>query len=414
MGQSPAHHRDWSHLSITMLERMEKTVTDAIYPATRKVSTRTLLFALLLSTVMMIMLYFRHSSEPASLGYVQHQVRFKGRVPLLPEEDPQFIYGDRIDAQLAHQPAGDLHSALIYQQIEDNAEQTMWLVEECPVKCMMTNMDAHITAAEALIFTPDFIDRIPLNRPPQQLWFLQLLESPVNTPTLVEFNGNINYTISYRWDADFVSPYGRYMAFPKPKVVWDESMSRKTKNVVWFVSHCLTANHRLEYAKKLGTYIDVEIFGECGQGKRSAAEMRQMLTNDFKFYLAFENSNCGDYVTEKFFENALRNDIVPIVMGAPKQDYLKIAPTNSFIHVDDYEDAEHLAQYLKYLSSNASAYNEYFAWKKLGRLEDSKLPCRICLFLQNPTHKVYEDVDFWWHGKKECMYAAEPPAPFIQ
>ena len=32
------------------------------------------------------------------------------------------------------------------------------------------------------------------------------------------------------------------------------------------------------------------------------------------FYLAFENSKCDDYVTEKFFATS-KMDIVPIVMG---------------------------------------------------------------------------------------------------
>ncbi|GMT35436.1 hypothetical protein PFISCL1PPCAC_26733, partial [Pristionchus fissidentatus] len=333
--------------------------------------------------------------------------------PILPEEDPHLIYGDRIEAQLSARPEGDVHSALIYQQIDERAEQTMWLLDECPVKCMVSNMDAHIGAADALIFNPDFIDRIPLTRKSSQMWFLQLIESPVNTPTLIDFNGKINYTVSYRWDADFVSPYGRFVPFKKPKTMLNKALSRKKKRVAWFVSHCLTTNRRWQFAKKLGTYIEVDIFGECGEGRKTQEEMREMLKNDYTFYLAFENSNCNDYITEKLFENALGNDIIPIVMGAPKEDYLKVAPPNSFIHVDDFEDAEKLAEYLKFLSTNDHAYQEYFAWKRLGRIEDSSLNCRICLFLQQPTPKYYDDIEKWWHGKQECLYATEPPA-FIQ
>ena len=31
-----------------------------------------------------------------------------------------------------------------------------------------------------------------------------------------------------------------------------------------------------------------------------------MLDTHYKFYLAFENSNCQDYISEKFFVNGLR------------------------------------------------------------------------------------------------------------
>ena len=51
--------------------------------------------------------------------------------------------------------------------------------------------------------------------------------------------------------------------------------------------------------------------------KHTDAICMEMLARDYKFVLAFENSNCVDYITEKFF-NALANSVVPIVMGARK------------------------------------------------------------------------------------------------
>ena len=50
-----------------------------------------------------------------------------------------------------------------------------------------------------------------------------------------------------------------------------------------------------------------------------------MLDTDYKFYLAFENSNCVDYITE-FFVNGLKHNILPIVMGASKEAYERSAP----------------------------------------------------------------------------------------
>lgn len=64
----------------------------------------------------------------------------------------------------------------------------------------------------------------------------------------------------------------------------------------------------MNYARELGKYINVDIYGACGPHRcprTSANRCFQLLDEDYKFYLAFENSNCRDYITEKFFVNGL-------------------------------------------------------------------------------------------------------------
>ena len=38
-----------------------------------------------------------------------------------------------------------------------------------------------------------------------------------------------------------------------------------------------------------------------------------------------------------------------MVMGPPKKDYVRVAPPNSFIHVDDFVSPQKLAEYLHHL-----------------------------------------------------------------
>ena len=51
---------------------------------------------------------------------------------------------------------------------------------------------------------------------------------------------------------------------------------------------------------------------------------------------------------------------MPVVYGAA--DYKDFAPPHSYINILDFPTIEKLVDYLKYLDSNDTAYNEYFAW----------------------------------------------------
>lgn len=92
----------------------------------------------------------------------------------------------------------------------------------------------------------------------------------------------------------------------------------------------------------------------------------EMIDKNYKFYLAFKNSNCRDYITEKLFRNGLSHNMIPIVVGAPPQDYEKFAPLQSYIHYDHFNSPKTLADYLDILDKNDHLYNSYFEWIGTG------------------------------------------------
>jgi glycoprotein 3-alpha-L-fucosyltransferase len=65
-------------------------------------------------------------------------------------------------------------------------------------------------------------------------------------------------------------------------------------------------------------------------------------------------------------------------MGAMKEDYEIQAPSNSFIHVDQFDSPKQLAGYLEQLDANDTLYNEYFRWRNTGEFINTHFLCRLC------------------------------------
>ncbi|KAH9424878.1 Alpha-(1,3)-fucosyltransferase 7 [Dermatophagoides pteronyssinus] len=289
----------------------------------------------------------------------------------------------------------------------------IFIEDKCPVNaCFIMSNKALIDKADAVIFKDRFIWPSKGRPSIKQIWILFLLESPLHTQVFSSLPSNvINWTATYRHDSDIVAPYAKFFTFNNSKHQTTKNYAKgKTKKVAWFVSNCGAKNKRLEYARELSRHIDVDIYGSCGEHKcpRSKAnECLDMLNNDYKFYLAFENSNCRDYITEKFYLNGLGENrpdlnIIPIVMGAHPDDYRRSSPPNSYIHVDDFESPKQLAKYLNQLDQNDDEYNHYFEWKQQGLFINTYFWCRLCALLHandndngKPTNS-YENIHHWW------------------
>lgn len=348
------------------------------------------------------------------------------RERLWPQEDPD----DRIVDQLMFRPPPPLlledhpdpaapdkalpyfKKILMYNGMNSwglRAGRGQFLKLKCPVDtCVLTGSRSELTSADAIMYKDHF--SMPAHsRDPRQVWVMFMLECPLHTQHFT--NRNVfNWTATYRHDSDIVAPYEKWVYYDnslrqKPQEI--NYAANKTKQVAWFVSNCGARNNRLQYAKELGKYIGVDIFGACGTKRcprSNSAKCFEMLNRDYKFYLAFENSNCRDYITEKFFVNGLSHHILPIVMGAHPEDYARQAPHKSYIHVDDFESPKELANFLHLLDQNDDLYNEYFRWKGTGEFINTYFMCRLCAMLHDDAHQQhYEDINVWWRGTGTCI-----------
>ena len=294
--------------------------------------------------------------------------------------------------------------------------KSVFIKEKCLINsCTLTSNTSDYSHSDLVLFRNQFRNPPEKERPRNQIWLMYTLESPLHTP-FVDDKDLIDWTATYRTDSTIVAPYRKwhyYVENIKELPLKKNYASSITKSVAWFVSNCHASNGRMKYAKELAKYIDVDIYGSCGTKtchKNSAKECFKMLQIEYRFYLAFENSNCKEYITEKFFFTGLGNDVIPIVMGARPEDYKRAAPLNSFIHVDDFEGPNELAQYLKMLEQNDELYNHYFLWKGTGEFIDTKFFCRLCAVLHDPRSKKHigsiKDFNARWNPDGTCIYGS--------
>ena len=76
-------------------------------------------------------------------------------------------------------------------------------------------------------------------------------------------------------------------------------------SIGWIVSRCKSDTKRENFVLTLSQHIDVSIYGRCGRlqcSRGNATDACRHRIKDYHFYLAFENSFCPEYVTEKLYK----------------------------------------------------------------------------------------------------------------
>jgi hypothetical protein len=127
---------------------------------------------------------------------------------------------------------------------------------------------------------------------------------------------------------------------------------------------------------------------------------REVISN-FAFNMAFENSYEDGYVTEKPFD-ALLSGSVPIYLGDSRFLKTLMPYKKSIIYLSDYKNnVTALVNYLQYLLSNETAYEEHRLWRKKYSLKflqnnisimRQSWPCQVCEWALKNVHVHHKRV----------------------
>ncbi|KAJ8681957.1 hypothetical protein QAD02_017749 [Eretmocerus hayati] len=252
---------------------------------------------------------------------------------------------------------------------------------------------------------------LPSKRSPDQKYIFVALESPANRYISSRFDSFFNATATYQSDSDILWTYSDVVQIASNgtegvrdnQIKIEKLVKKKSRVAAWYVSNCNTKSKREKFVTELEKYMPVNKFGRCFEWLASCPRNRDCFHDEIEpnyfFYLAFENSLCEDYVTEKFF-NTLKYYVVPVVYGGA--NYTKIAPPKSFIDAKDFKSPQHLALYLQKLTKNFTDYAEYFKWKGHYQIvsPEKRIICDLCKLANDNKKKTYNISK--WYSSSRC------------
>ncbi|KAF2905188.1 hypothetical protein ILUMI_00965, partial [Ignelater luminosus] len=308
--------------------------------------------------------------------------------------------------------------------------------ENCSVKnCVVRYKKSYISSADLVIFDLNHIkgtNELPLKsvRNPNQIWAFLSDRSPLRTfsasasADISDFDDIFNWSMTYRMNSDIPVPYGQTLLLRHRQkhleIDYEEWNKSKHQNILLAIvmSDCRKTSYRLNYIKELQKHLKIDIYGNCGN-KRCKAYAENIFPDElidceetikYKFYLAFENSNCDEFITEQVWWYAYSKNAIPIVMGGSKKYYEQLLPPHSYINTEKFARPRDLVNYIVYLNNTPSDILQYFVWKKYFKVVNehgyfhtaSQHYCRACeaLNYNNKDEKTIHDMeDYWVEGK---------------
>lgn len=278
---------------------------------------------------------------------------------------------------------------------------------KCKHKCRLSIDKSLTSQADMLLFEMKHAKKVEIPKiSPRQYKVLIDMESSAfgYNRFKSQWDGQFNITMTFRRGSTIQhSIYGRDVIKREIPLNATNYSAGKTMDMIAYVSNCISKGYdRIGLMKELGSRgLSLDLYGKCGK-----PDSQDNKDSSHKFRLSFENSLCEDYITEKFW-NVLSSDeyLIPVVMGGKSvDDYLRVAPPDSFIHVENFTSIDDLAKHLKSVSSDSELFNKYHKWREQYQLVPASKGnrglafCELCdIAHEERPLPARTDLSQWWN-----------------
>ena len=303
--------------------------------------------------------------------------------------------------------------------------------------CKVVYDYAYLRFADAVLFHAHDVAPVKelksLQIPLKQIWIWMTSESPYHYQkskiSFKDYHHVFNWTGTYRTDSKIWTPFyvikPLKQSDPKPDINKDYAQGKSKMIIAIISNNC--KSYRIDFIKKLKKHIDVDLYGNCKSEVNPDlpecpihSKECEKLQSKYKFTLSLENAYCTDYVTEKFYINALKRGNVPIILNRGNMSNPNVAPPKSYINILDFKDIKGLAKYLKKVASDNTKYNEFHAWRRNYKVGTKNRMCTTCEQLwkreiqQNKKHESAKVEEFWNYEKNCVSYDNEMFQKYIR
>ncbi|CAG8768170.1 10204_t:CDS:1 [Cetraspora pellucida] len=270
----------------------------------------------------------------------------------------------------------------------------------CDIPCIWKVKNLNDLTSEELKNADAFFCVNQPSLPKKRAWkgqrFIQYtLEPKTHCPQCHDKNHIFDIRATYHESSDIPTSYVRMDSKRWLSVLpFNITKLRQNSPFISFIASHWT-EFRENFISSIEAHIPVASFGSVRQNTDwriypeceglNYFDSKNCIISKYPFYFAIENSQEEDYSTEKLWDT-FNLGVVPVIWGAPNtRSYLP--HPKSAIFIEDFKDAKALADYLKYLVKNETAYLEYHKWRtmKLSNEFEKKsymsmynVECNVC------------------------------------